>query len=128
MKITSINDNNFKGKVRFDKRLSKPKKDYVNRILNYQFEDGSTLGKRISKGTYDVDVFSTDTRKTIHPKVIFYSKFNKLKGRGYGDAWSGQSTYTSESLRIDFSEKKGAEHLKKFLDDFEKYKNFYDYT
>lgn len=128
MQISPITDSNFKGKIKFDKRLSKSKIDYVNKILDYPLGNGKTLRKRILKGSYDIDVFSLDTRKTIHPKVLFHSKFNKLKGKYFADAWSCESSYTGNPLRIDFSEKDGVEHLKTFLDDFEKYKNFYDYT
>jgi hypothetical protein len=125
MHINSITNNTFEGKVRFDNNISKSKIDYVEKILDFPL-NGSTLRKRISKGSYDVTVISSDTKKTIHPRVTFYSKFEKLK-ECY---WDKYKTFnmSSKSLRIDETVEKGAKHLEQFLDQFEKYKSYTNYS
>lgn len=128
MQIQLSTNNNFEGKVKFDKRLSKEKISYVNRILDFSKDGKNSLRKRISKSSYDVEVFSMDTKKTIHPKVQFSSYFYKLKGKSFADAWDGKSTFSYQPLRIDKPINEGAEFLEKFLDKFEEYKSFYDYT
>ena len=66
MHINSITNNTFEGKVRFDNNISKSKIDYVEKILDFPL-NGSTLRKRISKGSYDVTVISSDTKKNNSP-------------------------------------------------------------
>ena len=125
MYINSISENSFDGKIRYDKFLSKTKKDFVEKVLDDPI-NGSTLRKRISKGSYDVRVFSIDTKRTIHPKVYFNSNFKKLKEKSWERCLSFSTS--SKGLRIDTPIDKGAEHLAKFLEQFERYKNYTNYS
>lgn len=125
MYVNSITSNTFEGKIRFKDNISKSKREFVEKILDFPL-NGSTLRKRISKGSYDVEVLSTDTKRTIHPKVTFYSKFEKLK-ECYWDNIRDYSKY-SKALKVDETVEKGAKHLEQFLDQFEKYKNYTNYS
>ena len=118
MQIDTISNTNFVGKIKISNNISKPQRDYIEKILDYSFEK-TTLRQRIKKASYDVEVFSLDSKKTIHPKVHFYSKFSKIKEC----LWDYDSYgSTSKALRIDLSEEEGAKFLKDFLDKFDKYK------
>lgn len=128
MQITSASNTNFEGKIIFNKKLSKQKIEFVNKVLDYSKDGEECLRKQIAKKSYDVEIFSTDTKRTVHPKVIFSSYFNKLKGKDCWSAWDGQSTYTTKPLRIDSSLEEGSNQVKKFIKNFEDYKNLYDYT
>ena len=121
MYVNSITSNTFEGKIRFEDNISKSKREFVEKILDFPL-NGSTLRKRISKCSYDVKVITSDTKKTIHPKVTFYSKFEKLK-ECYWDNIRDYSKY-SKALKVDETVEKGAKHLEQFLDQFEKYKNY----
>lgn len=98
-----------------------------NRCVKYSNEE-ECLRKQIAKKSYDVENFSTDTKRTVHPKVIFSSYFNKLKGKDCWSAWDGKSAYTSKPLKTNSSLEEGSNQVKKFMKNFEEYKNLYDYT
>ena len=130
MQITSISNNSFDGKIKYDKALSKSKIDFVEKILDYK-KSGKTLRDRITRANYDVIVDSFEEESTLHPKVYFYSKFKKLRATNhYEDA--EKYAYFSEDLKINTSVKNGAKHLERFLNDFEKkrrnYYNIYSTT
>ena len=123
MQINSISNNSFNGKIKYDVNLSKVKKDFVEKILDYK-NNGKTLRDRILRANYDVMVDTVDLENTIHPKIYFYSKFKKLKiSNRYEEP--EKYVYISKDLKIDSSIKSGAKHLEKFLDDFEKKKRNY---
>ena len=125
MYVNSITSNTFEGKIRFEDNISKSKREFVEKILDFPL-NGSTLRKRISKCSYDVEVLSTDTKRTIHPKVSFYSKFNKLK-ECYWDKYKTYCKY-SKSLKVDETVENGAKHLEEFLNQFERYKSYTNYS
>jgi len=126
MQINSISNTNFEGKIRFEKELSKSKREYVERILNCEF-NGETLRKILSKKSYNVEVLSADSKKTVHPKIYFRSEFKKLKNP-YNWDYVSKCIYTEESFRVNSSVEEGAKHLKNFMANFERYKDSHDYS
>ena len=71
MKINNIKENSFKGKVKFDKKLTKPMLEFANKILDYPFS-GTTARERIAKSTYDVEIYGRVSKKNDSSKIIFF--------------------------------------------------------
>ena len=55
MQINNIQENSFKGKVKFNKKLTKPMVEYANKILDQPFS-GTTARERIAKSSYDLEI------------------------------------------------------------------------
>ena len=75
--LNDIKDNSFKGKVKFNKKLTKPMIEYANKILDQPFS-GTTARERIAKSTYDVEIHGRVSKRTIHPRLFFSSGFNHI--------------------------------------------------
>lgn len=122
MKTNVISSNNFDGKVKLHPKLTKPMLEYANQILDYPFS-GTTARERIKKATYDVNIFGWTTKKTIHPKLHFYSSFNLLKDKKQ-EYHVGESRFVSggKGTSIHSSVAEGAHNLNYFLSRFEQRK------
>ena len=128
MKANNISTVSFQGKVNFDKKLTKPMIDYANKILDYSFS-GTTARERIAKASYDVQIHSRVTKRTIHPKLFFSSDFKTLKDPKIFH-YDSKFTYYSPSKRVSINSTvaKGAYMLNDHLTKFEEYKNWYPYA
>lgn len=128
MKTNSINSTSFEGKIKFDKKLTKPMVEYVNKILDYPFS-GTTARERIEKATYDVDIIGRVTKKTIHPKLFFSTSFNILRDPKKF-SFVSKFTYFSPSKGVNISSNavEGAHKLNEHLTKFEQYKNSHCYS
>ena len=128
MKINNIQENSFKGKVKFNKKLTQPMIVYANQILDHPFS-GTTARKRIAKSSYDVEISGKVSKRTIHPKLFFSSSFNLLKDPKISHHTSG-FTYCSPSkgASINSTVAEGAHKLNEHLTKFEEYKGWYPYA
>ena len=127
MQINSISDNSFEGKVKFDKKLTKPMIEYANKILDYPFS-GTTARERIAKATYDVNVFGRTTKKTIHPKLNFSSSFKQLKDPRCLYHVSNSTYHFNTKSNIHSTNAQGAYELNNGLTKFEEYKSRHYYA
>ena len=117
MFVNSVSNSEFKGKVYYDKNLSKPLTNYAEKILDSKVGD-QTLRAKLAKKTFDITFFTRSSRKAIYPKLEFYSGFKVLNPKD-------KKYYNSRvSLRDDLAE--NAEKISKFLDRMEEYKRSYD--
>ena len=128
MEVNNVSAIGFNGKVIMRKQLTKPMTEYANKILDYPYF-GTTARERIAKATYDVEIMGRISKKTIHPKLSFYSSFKLLRNpkclhhcstAAYVSPKSGVSIHSSEAL--------GATLLNEHLTKFEKYKNDHCYA
>ena len=128
MQINNIQENSFKGKVKFNKKLTKPMVEYANKILDQPFS-GTTARERIAKSTYDVEISGRVSKRTIHPKLFFSSSFNLLKDPKIY-SYTSEFTYYSPSkgVSIHSTVAEGAHKLNEHLTKFEEYKNWYPYA
>ena len=128
MKTNSVNSTSFEGKVKFDKKLTKPMIDYANKILDAPFS-GTSARERIANASYDVRIFGRATKKTIHPKIFFTSDFKTLKDPKSFHYSSG-FTYCSPSkgASINSTVAEGAYKLNEHLTKFEEFKSWYPYA
>jgi len=120
MNINNISSTTFDGKIIFDKKLTKPMKEYANNILDYPYL-GKTARERIASKTYDINVFGHKTKKTIHPRICFSSEFKVLNEESKKSYWSREI-----KLKTPISE--SAEILNLFLLYFEAYKDRFDFS
>ena len=128
MQINKIQENSFNGKVKFNKKLTKPMIEYANKILDYPFS-GTTARERIVKSSYDVEINGRISKKTIHPKLFFSSGFKTLKDPKIFTYTSGYTYYSpSKGVSIHSTIAKGAYELNKHLTNFEEYKSWYPYA
>ena len=128
MKIDNIKETSFKGKVKFNKKLTKPMLEYANKILDHPFS-GTTARERIAKSTYNVEIYGRVSKKTIHPKLFFLSNFNTLKDpRSF--SYTSEHTYCSpgKGVSIHSTVAEGAYKLNEHLTKFEEYKGWYPYA
>ena len=128
MKINNIKENSFKGKVKFDKKLTKPMIEYANKILDHPFS-GTTARERIAKSTYDVEIHGRVSKKMIHPKLFFSSGFNILKDpKNFSNTSRFAYCSPSKGASIHSSVAEGAHKLNEHLTKFEEYKGWYPYA
>lgn len=126
MRVDNIQGNSFEGKVKFDKKLTKPMIEYANKILDAPFS-GTTARERIAKASYDVRIFGRATKRTIHPKLSFTSEFKCLKDpKQY--SYCSTHTYCSSGGSIHSTVAEGAYKLNEHLTNFEQHKNWYNYS
>ena len=128
MQINNIQENSFKGRVKFDKKLTKSMVVYANEILDHPFS-GTTARERIAKSSYDVEINGKVSKRTINPKLFFSSSFNLLKDPKIFSYTSG-FTYCSPSKGASIHSKvaEGAHKLNEHLTKFEEYKGWYPYA
>ena len=120
MKVNTITNNSFEGKIIFDKKLTKPMIEYTNKVLEYPYL-GKTARERIATKTYDVNVFGHQTKKTINPRIWFCSEFKVLNYESIRRA-------CSKSIKLKTPISECAEILNLFLVHFESYKDRFDYS
>ena len=128
MQINNIQENSFKGKVKFNKKLTKPMVEYANKILDQPFS-GTTARERIAKSSYDVEISGKVSKRTVHPKLFFSSSFNLLKDpKSY--TYTSEFTYFSPSkgVSIHSTVAEGAHKLNEHLTKFEESKGWYPYA
>ena len=113
MKINNAEKTSFKGEVIFNKKLTKPMVEYADKVLDHPFS-GTTARKRIAKSTYDVEINGRVSKKTVHPKLFFASKFL------YHSPSKGVSIHSTVA--------EGAHKLNEHLTKFEEYKGWYPYA
>lgn len=128
MKTNNISATSFQGKVKFDKKLTKPMIEYANKILDAPFS-GTTARERITKATYDIQIQGRVSKKTIHPKLFFSSDFKSLKDPK-SFHYTSKFTYFSPSkgASIHSTVTEGAYKLNEHLTKFEEYKAWYPYA
>ena len=128
MQINNIQENSFKGKVKFNKKLTKPMVEYANKILDQPFS-GTTARERIAKSSYDVEIQGRVSKKTVHPKLFFASDFKILKDPK-SFSYTSEFTYYSPSkgVSIHSTVAEGANKLNEHLTKFEEYKGWYPYA
>ena len=128
MKTNVVNNNSFKGKVKFSKKLSKPMIDYANRILDAPFS-GTTARERIARASYDVEIYGRFSKKTINPKIFFSSTFKQLRDPK-ALYYVSSSTYCcpERGVSINSPVAIGANKLNNHITLFEQYKNTHYYT
>lgn len=128
MQISSIQENSFKGKVKFNKKLTKPMVEFANKILDQPFS-GTTARERIAKSSYDVEISGKVSKRTVHPKLFFASDFKILKDPksfSYTSKFSYHSPSKGVSIHSTVAE--GAHKLNEHLTKFEEYKGWYPYA
>ena len=117
MNVNSFSETDFQGKVIYDKKMNKQMINYANQILDVVV-NGKTGKERIKKATYDLRICNAGSKKTVHPKIFFQSKFYRIgKDNRY--------IRYSPDLRIDYDKEIGAKRLHKFLNLFENNKNHF---
>lgn len=104
MKINDISKNNFEGKIRFDKKMSKPLVDYVNRVLDYPI-NGITAREKIAKRTYDLGVYNITTKKSVYPKIAFLTSFKV----------AGEDSYYKSKIRTNYSIMHAAKEMARYI-------------
>ena len=114
MRTEHISNNNFQGKAKLSKRLSKQEKIFAQKILDYEI-DGMTNRKYLSKKNFDIDLLCRNTKKTVHPKLMAFSSINYILTRG---RLRGQeSSYVNKlQINIENGAEKGATELRAFID------------
>ena len=128
MKINNVEKTSFKGKVIFNKKLTKPMVEYADKVLDHPFS-GTTARKKIAKSTYDVEINGRVSKKTVHPKLFFASNFKMLKDPkifSYTSKFSYHSPSKGVSIHSTVAE--GAYKLNEHLTQFEEYKGWYPYA
>ena len=128
MQINNIQENSFKGRVKFDKKLTKSMVVYANEILDHPFS-GTTARERIAKATYDVEISGRASKRTINPKLFFSSSFNLLKDPKIFHHTSSFTYFSpSKGVSINSTVPEGAHKLNEHLSKVEEYKGWYPYA
>ena len=70
MKINNVEKTSFKGKVIFNKKLTKPMVEYADKVLDHPFS-GTTARERIAKSSYDVEINGRVSKKNSSSQTIF---------------------------------------------------------
>ena len=128
MQVNNIQENSFKGKVKFNKKLTKPMVEYANKILDQPFS-GTTARERIAKSSYDLEINGRNSKRTVHPKLFFSSSFNSLKDPKIPHHTSSFTYFSpSKGVSIHSTVPEGAHKLNEHLTKFEEYKGWYPYA
>ena len=117
MQIDSLSNNNFEGKVHFNKNLPKSMKNYANTILDTVIE-GKSVREKLAEKTYDLTFFTTSSKKAINPKLEFYSGFKVSNPK--------DKKYYNARIRMNDDFYTNAKRVAKFIDNMEDYKAWYD--
>ena len=115
MKANPVSNTNFEGRVLFDKKLSKPMRDYANKVID-SVHNGEILRNKLGRKTFDITFFTMSSKKAIHPKLEFYSCFNTLNPKD-------KRCYNSR-IRPNEDFKENVEKVSRFIDRIEKEKNW----
>ena len=115
MKIDQVLNTNFEGRVLFDKNLSKPMREYANKIID-TVHNGEILRNKLGEKTFDITFFSMSSKKAIHPKLEFYSCFNTLNPKD-------RRCYNSR-IRPNEDFKQNVERVSRFIDRIQEEKNW----
>ena len=128
MRINNAEKFSFNGRVKFDKKLTKPMVVYANEILDHPFS-GTTARERIAKSSYDVEINGKISKRTINPKLFFSSSFNLLKDPKIFHHTSSFTYFSpSKGVSINSTVAEGAHKLNEHLTKFEEYKGWYPYA
>ena len=76
MLTNQISTTDFKGKIFYEKKMTKPMIDYANKILDVNIN--GTARERIKKAPYDLYIDKFGTKKSVHPKIYFGTCRNKI--------------------------------------------------
>ncbi len=117
MQVNPLSNNNFEGKVYFNKNLPKTMKSYANAILDTVIE-GKSVREKLAEKTYDLTFFTTSSKKAINPKLEFYSGFKVSNPK--------DKKYYNSRIRINDDFYTNAKKIAKFIDNMEDYKSWYD--
>lgn len=117
MQINPTSNNNFVGKVYFDKNLPKTMKNYADHILDTVVE-GKTVRQKLAEKTYDLIFFTTSSKKTINPKLEYYSGFKVLNPK--------DKKYYNSRVRVNDDFYKNAKKISDFINRIEDYKQSYN--
>ena len=128
MSINNVEKISFNGKVKLNKKLTRPMVEYANKILDQPFS-GTTARERIAKSSYDVEISGRVSKRTIHPKLFFSSSFNSLKDPKIPHHTSSFTYFSpSKGASIHSTVAEGAHMLNEHLTKFEEYKGWYPYA
>ena len=117
MFVSKVSRENFEGKIKYDEKLTRQKKEAISKILDYKMGEQS-IRERIKKATYNMEIVNNGSKKAIHPKVLVISSFKTL--------YNPDGYFYRAKLYLNKSSEENAVLLNKFLDDFEyKKKSYY---
>jgi len=117
MYTSAISNNNFTGKIYFDKKLPPKMVNYANKILDTPINN-KTIRQQIAKKSYDITFHTTSTKKATNPKLNFYSTFKSS---------NTHRTYTYKSfVRLNNNFEKNAESVSNLLGIIDHYKQQYN--
>ena len=68
MQVNQISNNNFEGKVYYDKKLPKSMQNYAEKMLDTKVGE-QTIREKLAEKTYDLTFFTTSSKKAINPKL-----------------------------------------------------------
>ena len=115
MQINPVSNTNFEGRILFDKNLSKPMRDYANKMID-SVHNGEILRDKLGHKTFDITFFSMSSKKAIHPKLEFYSCFDTLNPKD-------RRCYNSR-IRPNEDFKQNVEKVSNFIDRIEEEKQW----
>ena len=117
MQINTISNNNFEGRVLFDRNLPKHMQNYANQVLDLVVE-GKTVRDKLAEKTFDMVFFTTSSRKAIKPKLEFYSGFKVSN--------PSDKKYYNSRIRVDKNYYENAKKLSEFIDRIQDAKQSYN--
>ena len=117
MQINQVSNNNFEGRVYFDKKLPNHLKNYANQLLD-NVVDGQFVRDKLAKKTYDLTFFTTSSKKAVKPKLEFYSGFKVLNPK--------DKKYYNSRVRMDNNHYENAKKISNFIDRMEDAKKSYN--
>ena len=121
MQIDYISNNTFQGKFKVSKFLNKKEKTYANQILEYNL-DGITNKKYLAKKNSDIDIYSTNSKRTVNPKLKFYVSMDYLSNE-WTERGDSKIRFFGQAVRMDEKIESGAKMLRAFIDSTEDYRS-----
>ena len=117
MQINQVTNNNFEGRVYFDKNLPNHLKNYADQLLD-TVVDGQFVRDKLAKKTYDLTFFTTSSKKAVKPRLEFYSGFKVLNPK--------DKKYYNSRVRMDNNHYENAKKISNFIDRMEDAKKSYN--
>lgn len=114
MQIDGILGNSFAGRAQFSNPIGKKEKDFANQILKYEINGISNM-ELLSKRGFDLDIQSTNSKRTVHPTVDIFSVIRYIIQSGYFKGESNKKYSRPIKIRLEDGVQNGAYALRQHI-------------
>ena len=117
MRIDNVSNNTFGGKLWVSSFVKPSETKFLNGILDYEI-NGISNRELLKNKRFHLDIWSHNSRQTVHPKIKASAVINYIITRGYCKGQKSQG-YNPLEIKLEDGVEKGALALRQHFADTE---------